>query len=601
MPAMVLPQGLERRGRVHPAVPLGVGLCGAIALTLALSRESALPRADFVFANGGEVSSLDPHGGTGIPEARVLRALYEGLVTHAPATLEPAPGVAESWEVSEDGREYVFHLRENARWSNGDPVTADDFLWSFLRLLDPETAAPYAYELHCVEGALNYVLGRDEAGAVLARDPARVGLSARDAHTFVVRLERPAAHFLDMLAFNAFYPVHRASLEALRERDPLGWRTAWSRPGNLVTNGPYLLALRRVNDRMRLAKNPHYWGADQVAFETVDALALEHWGTALNLYLTGEIDWLDGMLPALLVPRLLQREDLLCAPYLGSYFLRVNVTKPPLDDVRVRRALALTLPRGIICQQLLKAGQEPAYTIVPWGRAGDYRSPPSFHSDLEEARKLLEEAGFGPKGEKFPPIALHYNTSESHRDIAEVVAATWRSVLGLDVRLENQEWKVFLDTQIHLDYDISRSSWIADYADPLGFLKIFTTGNENNRTGYSNVAFDALIAAAGAEPGGARRNELMAEAEALLLEDLPVLPVYSYVTQNLVSPRLGGFRTNELNEHSPRDLYWMDDAELQATRARRGPGKGRAPVFGPGAGLYSPRAQRERAAAEKAR
>lgn len=582
------------RGRVPAAAALGA--FGALLWGLAAlaGRDTGLERADFVFANGGEVASLDPHAARGVPEGRVLRCLYEGLVRRDPQRLTPIPGVAESWEVSADGLEYVFHLRADARWSNGEDLLAEDFVWSFLRVLEPATASPFARELYAVEGALDFALGRDGTGRAPLRDPAAVGLRAPDARTFVVRLTRPVAYFLDVLALPNFYPVHRASIEALQARDGAGWQTAWSRPQTLVCNGPFVLALRRPGDRMRLARNPHYWGAGEVAFDTLDVLALSHWGTALNLYLTGEIDWIDGMLPPAVVPQLRGREDFQRMPYLGSYFLRVNTTKAPLTDARVRRALALALPRKAICDAVLQAGQEPLTTIVPWGGIGDYRSPRSFVEDADLARELLAEAGYGPEGLEFPPLSLHYNTSESHRDIAEVVADSWRTELGLEVELENQEWKVYLDTQAQLAYDISRSSWIADHADPIGFLQIFTTGNENNRTGWSSPAFDTLIAAAEAAAPGAQRNELLAQAEALLLEELPVLPVYSYVTQNLVNPRLGGFRGNALNEHSPRDFYWMDDAELAAKRAR---GSGRPTAApGPAQGKYSAAEQARRAA-----
>lgn len=590
----MLSEAAGTRGRIPAAAALVAALAGLAALGALAGRDAALTRADFVFANGGEVSTLDPHAARGVPEGRVLRCLYEGLVTRAPGTLAPAPGVAASWEVAEDGREYVFHLRPDARWSNGDALLAEDFVWSFLRVLDPETAAPFAYELYAIEGALEFALGRDGTGRERTRDASAVGLAARDERTLVVRLARPVAYFLDLLALPTFFPVHRASVEALQAADPALWQTRWSRPGVLVTNGPFVLALRRPNDRLRFARNPHYWGRDEVAFDTIDALALAHWGTALNLYLSGEVDWIDGMLPAAVVPQLRGREDFLRRPYLGTYFLRVNTTKPPLDDARVRRALALTIPRASICDSVLQAGQAPCTTIVPWGGIGDYVSPRSFEEDINVAQALLREAGFGAGGRKFPPIALHYNTSESHRDIAEVVAAAWTQELGLEVKLENQEWKVYLDSQAQLDYDISRSSWIADYADPIGFLKIFTTGNENNRTGWSSAAFDALITAAeGARPGS-ERNARMAEAESVLLEELPVLPIYSYVTQNLVNARLGGFESNALNEHSPRDWYWMDDEELAAARARSA-GKPTA-AYGPAQGKYSAVAAARRAA-----
>jgi oligopeptide transport system substrate-binding protein len=587
----------SRAGRVRrdQAVRLGaagIGLVLLLAAGRSLAGSARLPRADAVFVSGGEVASLDPHTATGVPEGRILRALYEGLVARDPATLEPVPAAAAAWKVSKDGLEYVFQLQPQGRWSNGDPLTAEDFAWSFRRVLDPHTAAAYASELDCVVGARAYRTGEDAEGAPLARDPASVGIEALDAHTLRIRLVRPVPYFLHLLAFQAFFPVHRASLEALQAEHPDTWRTLWTRPEHLVVNGPYTLALRRVNDRVRLAKNPRYWDAERVALDTLDALFLEQSGTALNLYLSGEVDWLDGLVPPLLVGRLMGREDFRRERYLGVYFFRANVTRPPLDDARVRRALALTVPRKEICTLLLKAGQQPATTLIPWGQIGDYRSPRVLGEAPLEARRLLIEAGYGPGGKAFPPLELAYNTSESHRDIAEVTAANWRRLLGLDVRLRNQEWKVHLDAQIALAYDLSRSSWIADHPDPLGFLAIFHSGHENNRTGWSDPEYDRFLGEAEVETDAVRRAELLARAEEILLTQCPLIPVYSYVSQHLVNPRLGGFGGNLLDEHDPKHWFWKDDRLLAIERRARG-GSGRpVPAPGPREGKFSPEQRR---------
>ncbi len=577
------------------AAGLLLALLGGLLGKLALAGE--LARADFAFVSGGELTSLDPHTVTGIPEGRVLRGLYEGLVGRDPESLEPVPAAAQSWEIAADGRQYRFHLRALARWSNGDSVSAQDFEWSLRRVLEPATAAPYAYELWCIRGARAFSTGIEEGGARSPRDWSRVGVRAVDRLTLEIELDRPVPYFLHLLAFQAFFPVHKASLEELQALFPETWRTRWGRPESLVVNGPFALGLRRLDDRIRLVKNPLYWDADRVAFQNIDALALERAGTALNLYLSGAVDWLDGTIPPLLVGHLRSRGDFLRSRYLGIYFYRVNTTKPPLDDPRVRRALALTIPRREICEQLLQAGQQPAFTLVPWGAVGGYRSPETFAEDPSAARELLAEAGFGPEDQPFPAIEIHYNTAESHRDIAEVVAATWRKELGLDVRLANQEWKVYLDSQENLSYDISRSSWIADYPDALGFLKILTSESENNKTGFSDPEFDRLVAAAEEQGDPEQRLELLARAEARLLELMPVLPVYSYVTQNLVDPRLGGFHANLLNEHSPKHWYWKSAAELAAEREDSPAPEVRRGSHVPSQGKYSPAALRERSQA----
>jgi len=555
--------------RLRRVLALALVLPVAFAL-LALARRARIERADFVFNNGNEVTSLDPTTVSGQSEGRVVSTLFEGLTVKHPETLAPLPGVAESWEVSSDGLRHSFHLRA-ARWSNGDELTAEDFVWSWRRLLEPETAAPYAHLLWCVRGAEAYSDPELDAARRASLWPA-VGIRARDARTLEVELARPTPYFLALTSFHPLYPVHRASLEHFQGRFPERWQSEWIRPGHLVSNGPYKLRDRRVNDRLRLVKNPEYWDARAVAFQTIDVLAIEHAGTALNLYLAGEIDWLDRV-PAQLVPRLSGRPDFEPAPYLASYFYRVNTTRPPFDDRRVRRALALAIDRKALCEKVLQKGERPSWSLTPLGLTG-YPRPEMAHApvdadgsdhdaalarDRAEARALLAEAGFGV-GRAFPPLEILFNTSETHRDIAEVIAAGWSSALGIDARLFNQEWKSYLDSQQNLRYDVSRSSWIGDYADPNTFLGTFVTGGENNRTGWGSARFDELVSRAAREGDPARRMALLAQAEGVLLEELPILPLYSYVSQNLVTPRLGGFFANVQDEHPAKFWHWKSEA-----------------------------------------
>jgi oligopeptide transport system substrate-binding protein len=587
-----------KRARMAQGIALLTVLALLLVAAVRVAASARWPRADFTFNNSSEITTLDPAGVTGIPEGRILRAISEGLVALDLGTLEPVPAAAESWELSPDGRSYTFHLRSNGRWSNGDPLTAEDFQWSLLRVLDPKTACANAYQLGCIEGAREYMAGLDERGQPLERDLRRVAIRAKDPLTLRIRLAQPTPYFLALLALPSFAPVHRASLERIQASSPLRWQSEWVRPENLVTNGPFRVAERRINDRIRLVKSPTYWDSDHVALRTIDALAVEHWGTALNLYLTGQCDWLDGSIPTASVPRLEGREDFRCTPYLGCYFYRFNTTRPPFDDPRVRRALAMSVNRVAICQRVLKAGQEPLLTLIPWGRLGDYESPATGLDPAgvpPVARRLLVQAGYGPKGKPFPTIAIHFNTGEVHRDIAEVIAANWKSTLGIDVRLRNQEWKVYLDTQARLDYDLSRGSWIGDYPDPQSFLEVFTSRSANNRTGWSNAEYDSLLAGAALARTPKERFALLQQAEKLLIEEQPILPLYSYVTQNLVDPRLGGFQDNPLNEISPKAWYWMDDAELARRRADAASDKKRAvDAPGPRDGLRAPADPRAR-------
>ena len=571
----------------------------ALALAAATVRGTLgtrLERAEFVFNNGAEIATLDPAATSGVPEGRVIYSLYEGLTVRHPRTLEPLPGVAESWDVSEDGRRYVFHLRSDARWSNGDPVTSHDFAWSWMRLLDPETGAEYAYQLWCIEGARDYTTADVSAEERRRSLAPRVAIETPDERTLAVRLVSPTPYFLHLSSFYATMPVHRPSIERAREAFPETWQVEWLRPERLVTNRPFLLRERRLHDRLRLVKNPWYWDADHVAFRTIDVLAVESYSTMLNLYLTGEVDWIERCAPNL-VPRMMAREDYDPVPYLGSYFYRVNVTRPPFDDRRVRRALALAIDRRAIVSKVTKKGETPSWSLCPPGLAGYSRAAMArsggagdadYESDCAEARALLAEAGFGPEGARFPTFEIHYNKSESHRDVAEVVADAWRRTLGLDVQLLNQEWKTYLDTQRNVDYDVSRSAWIQDYPDPNTFLEIFVTGGKNNRTGWSDARYDALIEQAREEPDVARRMELLSRAEAILLEELPILPIYAYTTNNAVNPRLGGFFENPQDDHYPKFWYWMDDEELAAKRAGLAEDVERVRARGPRAGLYPP-------------
>ena len=563
-------------------------------LALRLMPGAHLARADFVFNNGGELASLDPHAGSGVPEGRVARALFEGLVRRDTRNLRSIPAAAERWQRSQDGLFYTFTLREDLRWSNGDPLTAEDFEWSFRRLLTPSTAAPFAGLLDAVVGAADFSAGRTE-------DWSTVGIRATDPLSLEIRLHT-AQPLPEVLAHWAFVPVHRASLASAREEHPDTWQMEWLRPERLVVNGPFKVRERRVNDRLRLERNPEYWDTEAVAFDTIDVLAVEHLGTALNLYLTGAIDWLDGTLPTDQVPQLEAREDFHQVPFTGVYFYRFNVTRPPFDDVNVRRAFTWAIDRKTIVEELLGAGQRPATTFVPYGLLRGYRSPPLSPIPKSECIELFERAGYaGDNRKPFPRIAIHFNNSQLHRDLAEFVAAEWSSTFRVPVRLAPQEQRMYLDAQRNLDFDVSRSSWIADYVDVSNFLDLWVTDGVNNRTGWSNGMYDRLIEQAKLAPNSNERYALYAKAEAILMAELPIAPVYYYVTQNLVNPRLGGFGSNALNDQFPQDWYWMDEDELRSSRSRLSPSKSPVPnPPGPRRGKYSIRAQAEREAARAA-
>jgi oligopeptide transport system substrate-binding protein len=597
---------LARKARMASAITLLIALlAGAVALT----QGAKLEPADFTFNNGTEVQSLDPAQVTGVPEGRVVTCLYEGLVVKHPKTLAPVPGMAERWEISEDAKTYTFHIRDGAQWTNGDPVTAHDFAWSMKRMLDPRTGSQYAYQLWYVVGAKAFTtevhpVGHAQAGQP-KNSPDSVAIRALDAKTLEIELVSPTTFFMELMGFYPVFPVNRRALEAAKEKWPGSWEVEWMKPENIVTNGPWKLQSRRINDRIRLVKNEDYWDADNVAFRSIDVLAMEHAPTAQNLYLTGGADYVDKV-DDTVVRQLLPREDFNPKPYLGIYFYRVNVTKPPFDDKRVRKALSLVLPRALICDEVTKMGQVPAYSFVP-PMALDYTSPETdrgategtsqerMAKNAETARALLAEAGYGPDGKEFPVFSIHYNTSESHKSIAETITASWQQHLGLKVKMSNEEWKVYLDTQNSLDYDLSRSAWIGDYMDPNTFVDLFLAGGENNKTGWENEEYDRLVQGAVTELDPTKRFRMLEQAEAILMDELPIIPVYYYVDQNIVAPRLGGFFANPGDDHFAKFLYWMDDEELAAKRAAQPADWKIVAPHGPAEGLYSPAQARLRA------
>lgn len=509
------------------------------------------------FTNAGEVASLDPAAMTGVAEAKLARMLYEGLVIKDPRTLEPRPGVASQWSVDPSGLHYRFELRENARWSNGAPVTAHDFVASFERLLSPQTAAEYAYQLWYVRGGQRYTSETDAQGA--PRWPFdTVGIRAPSERVLEIELEAPTPFFLDILGSVPLMPVHAATLERMRTRYPDTWRVEWLKAANLVSNGPYCVLERRIQDRIRLGKNPFYWNREAIHFERVDCLAIESQNTMLNLFLSGGSVWCDNV-PTAALPKLVNRPDFLTGPYLGVGFYRLNTTRAPLDDKRVRRALALSVDRRAICERILRAGESPAYSFVPTAARGhrpvEFARGATREEDLDQARQLLQSVG-----SSLPTWELLYATQTTNKDVAEVVADTWRRELGITLKLSNQEPRVALDSQKNLRYDISRSSWVGDHPDALGFLEIFRSDSVNNRTGWKHARYDECIDRA-RRCQDPERAQYLQEAETILMDELPIIPIWFFVTKNLVDPRLGGFYENPLDEHFPQFWTWHPERE----------------------------------------
>jgi oligopeptide transport system substrate-binding protein len=502
-------------------------------------------RADLVCLNGPESELLDPALMTAQATSRVAYAVFEGLTAFDVKGLA-SPGVAESWDISPDGLHYTFHLRHNARWSNGDPVTAGDFVYAWHRALLPETASEYAYQLYYVRGAKDFNEGK-------SKDFDRVGVTAPDPYTLEVTLGNPTPFFLDLCAFTELLPVHRATAEKYPD-----WA---SKPEHFVGNGPFVLREWLPFDHMRLTKNSYYWDAGHVSLNTVDLLPSARPNTAFNFYDTGVADLMidKGLAPVSLIPELKKRSDFHAAPFLGSYFFRFNVTRKPFDDVRVRKAFSLVVDKPYLTERITRAGEVPARSFVPPGAGAGYEPPPMYDRDPEKARQLLAEAGY-PGGKGFPVVYYLYRSdSDLDQDIAVELQSMFRRELGVTVQLARQEWTVLLGSQQRIDYDISRSSWVGDYNDPNTFMDMFLTGGGNNETGWSNPKYDKLIADAARENDRDKRFALFREAEKILVtEEAPICPLYYYVGIQLYDPqRLGGIEANLLDEHPLKAMFWI--------------------------------------------
>jgi len=523
---------------------------GAVVVgTVLVAYRTQGPPANLIWTAGGEVATLDPTRMTALQDGRVAAALFEGLTVLDAHDLKPRAGVASRWTVSPDGLTYTFDLRPDAKWSDGRPVTAEDFAWTWRRALDPKTAAEYAYMLYPIRGARAYY---DEMQKTSGEgDWTKVGVRVEGPLRLTVELQQPTAYFLDLTAFATYLPVRGDIVERYGER--------WTMPPQVITNGAYRLVEWRFRSRMRWERNPHYWNVAAVPLERIELRVFDDLNTALLAYETGAVD-MTTVVPGLAIEPLLEarrlgkRSDVLYATNLGTYFYRFNCTRQPLTDARVRRALAMAIDRKAVIERAARGGQQPYFTLVPPGMPG-YTSPPGLVEDVEAAKRLLAEAGYG-SGDGLPELAVLVNKGGDHVPIAQMIQQQWRERLGIRVRIEQVEWKVFLDTIQHLDYQVARGGWYGDYIDPNTFLDMFVTGGGNNQTGWSNAAYDALIARAAKETDAQARMKIFAEAEAILVRETPIFPIYVYTTTMLVRPGLEGLEPNLMNRIDFAQLRW---------------------------------------------
>ncbi|GAB5560449.1 MAG: peptide ABC transporter substrate-binding protein [Synoicihabitans sp.] len=496
---------------------------------------------------GPALADLDPHLATGTTDYNVLSALFEGLVGQHPEDLSPVPGVAENWDISADGLVYTFHLRPTAQWSNGDPLTAHDFVASWKRVLTPELGADYAGLLYILEGAESYHRG-DTA------DFSTVGVQALNNSTLEVTLEFPAPYFLSLLQHWMWYPVHLKSIEAVGSAT--NRTTGWARPETMVSNGPFTLADWPNRERIIVRKNPRYWDADTVRLTEIHFHPFEGVDTEERAFRSGQIHLTDA-LPISKVDAYREKSpDLLrIDPYLGTYFFRLNTSLPQFSDRRFRAALSHAIDRQTLIREVLRDSQILTTSLTPAGTAG-YMPPAGLGYDPNRAKALMAEAGF-PDGVGAPEIELLFNTSENHRLVAEALQAMWRQELGIEVTLHNMENKTVLESRRAGAYQMLRSVWIADYIDPTSFLDVFRSTSGNNYTGWANETYDNLLETASHTTDQIERFALLREAESLLLNEAPIIPLYSFTHVFAISPSVRGWHPTLLDHH-PYKHVWLD-------------------------------------------
>lgn len=505
----------------------------------AAAQPAATATGDVVFRlnNSAEPESLDPHQIQGVPEHRLYMALFEGLVVPDPVTAESIPGLAESWDISEDGTQYTFHLRQ-ANWSDGVPITAHDFVWSWLRGLDPNTASPYAwFPAMFIAGAEEYNSG--------AAGPEAVGIRALDDYTFQIDLIGPLPYVLGALEHYTFAVVPRHAIEKFGQD--------WIKPENFIGNGPYTLSEWIPQQYISVVPNEGYWDADAVKLDRVVFYAIDDMTTAWNMYLNGEIDWLTNI-PLDQVESAMMREDYQVSPQVSTYYYVFHTQKAPFNNPLVRKALALSVDRQALVDRVTRQGQLPAWGIVPEMPGYEGLGEPEY--DIAQAQTLLAQAGY-PNGIGFPRTTILYNTLDSHKAIAEFLQQEWKNNLGITIELENKEWATYLSDRNAGNFQVARAGWVGDYQDPNTFLDMFITGAGMNGGRYTNEVYDLLINEAARMPAGEDRFGVLQTAEDILInQDQAVMPLYYYVSINMIDTnKWGGWFMNPMDYHPVKDIF----------------------------------------------
>ncbi|OPJ56304.1 peptide ABC transporter substrate-binding protein [Alkalithermobacter paradoxus] len=497
---------------------------------------------------GSDPETIDPALNAAVDGAIILVNTFEGLM-RLDEKDQPLEGVATEYTISEDMLTYTFKLRKS-KWSDGEEVTAHDFEYAWKRALDPATAADYAYQLYYIKNGEKFNNGEVSAD--------EVGVKALDDYTLEVVLEAPTPYFLELTAFPTYFPVRKDIIEAHGEKWALN-------PETHISNGPFKVVKWEHNDIMELVKNENYYDKDRVKLDGIHFYFMTESSTALAAFESGEVDYIESM-PSEEIPRLMKESDeFKIFPNLGTYFYVFNTTKEPVNDARVRKALSMAIDRKSIVEVITKAGQIPALSFVPEGitepdgsdfnkNAKDYGL--ALTPKVEEARALLAEAGY-PDGKGFPKLTVIYNTHEGHKAIAEAIQAMWKDNLGIEIELQNQEWKVFQDTRDNGDFVIARHGWLADYVDPMTFLDMWYSTSGNNNAHWKNEEFDRLINEAKTAADEKTRFEIMHKAHDLMMEEMIVMPIYYYTNPEMIKSYVKDVRV------SPLGFVYYDEAYIE--------------------------------------
>ena len=513
--------------------------------------DSGLEKQIYHHGNGSEPQGIDPHIVTGVPEHHILISLCEGLTIPNPNPDDMngyMAGTAESWSVSEDGKEYIFNINKNARWSNGEPVTANDFVWSWKRILTASLGSQYPDMLYYLVGAYEYHNG-------LTDDFGEVGVKAIDQKTLKVNLKNPTPFFLGLLSHYSTWPVHKETV--LKYGDIDDRNGEWTRPGNFVCNGPFQLKSWELNNKIVVEKNPYYYDASIVKLNEIHYYPVSNVMTEDRMFRAGQLH-LTSTLPSQKCPIYIEENpNLRIDPYMGTYFYRINTNHEALKDVRVRKALAYSIDRELLVNKVTKCGQIPAYSFTPPGSNG-YEPKTQIPFDPELAKSLLEDAGYSDEN-PFPKLEILFNTNEDHRKIALAIQQMWQVNLGIEIELVNQDWKVYLNREMIGDFQISRAGWIGDYEDPNTFLDLMRPNRGNNKTGWENIEYDELVEKANTINNQSERYEMLYKAEEILIDNMPIIPLYTYVRSYQLSPDVKGFNPHILDHHHPKFIYLERD------------------------------------------